>query len=194
MTDRPKKPFNLNFEQDEDPIRDKDNTAPRYEPQLPKKKSAPNLAPGGFLGIRRWLPRNPSNDQNAKPFALSEPNKLTEKFEAKAKSDLKIEGGKINYQEWTKGEITSMPGYRFWAKVFEIPSSYGIDSGKISKLEIRKDGEPVVRYERGWDLRPETDEDKQALLRVRDGLGDNREWKHQRSNEDHIHDKNGRGR
>lgn len=52
MSDHPKKPSNFLATPEPEVIRDKDNTAPRYEPKLAKKKSAPNLAPGGFMGIR----------------------------------------------------------------------------------------------------------------------------------------------
>lgn len=45
-------------------------------------------------------------------------------------------------------------GYVAYILAFEESSQYGIDGGKISKLEIRKDDELVCRYERGWDVKP----------------------------------------
>jgi hypothetical protein len=39
----------------------------------------------------------------------------------------------------------------FCIKVFDEPSAYGINgNGRISKLEIRLDGETLACYERGW--------------------------------------------
>lgn len=38
---------------------------------------------------------------------------------------------------------------------FEEPSQYGIESGKISKLWIRKNGKVLCNYDRGWDVEPD---------------------------------------
>lgn len=48
----------------------------------------------------------------------------------------------------------------YWVKAYEEGSVYGINEGRISKLEIRIDGETVVRYDRGWDIEP--DENNEA--------------------------------
>lgn len=55
--------------------------------------------------------------------------------------------------------------FKFSAKVFVMPSEYGIDGGRISKLSIfGADGfPPVVRYDRGWDIMPKTEEAREAL-------------------------------
>ncbi len=53
---------------------------------------------------------------------------------------------------WGIGELD---GYEFYVKHFEIGSEYGINEGKISKLEIRKDGRTVANYDRGWDMEPQ---------------------------------------
>lgn len=81
MADNPKKPFNLNAEPEPDILRDKDNTAPRYEPKLAKKKSAPNLAPSGYMGIRHGLP------SKAKPkrFTYEKKNDVAKEFKSIAK-------------------------------------------------------------------------------------------------------------
>jgi hypothetical protein len=43
-------------------------------------------------------------------------------------------------------------------KHFEEPSQFGIKNGRISKLWIREEGEiePLVNFDRGWDIRPKT--------------------------------------
>lgn len=48
-------------------------------------------------------------------------------------------------------------------KVYDEPSEFGINHGKISKLELRQDGEIVANYDRGWDIYPDTKEAKLAL-------------------------------
>ena len=50
---------------------------------------------------------------------------------------------------WTKGEIN---GYKYCCKHYEEGSRFGIDEGRISKLEIRKDGRWVFNYDRGHDI------------------------------------------
>ncbi len=47
----------------------------------------------------------------------------------------------------------------YWVKSFEEGSEFGIDGGRISKLEIRIDGEKVAHYDRGWDLEPAEDDE-----------------------------------
>ena len=52
---------------------------------------------------------------------------------------------------WIKGTID---GYTFYIKQYDEGSEYGISSGRISKLEIWKDGQLFVQYDRGWSKRP----------------------------------------
>ena len=47
---------------------------------------------------------------------------------------------------------------RYWVKHFENPSEWGIDEGRISKLNLKIDGRDICNYDRGWDVRPETQE------------------------------------
>ena len=67
---------------------------------------------------------------------------------------------------WHKGSIKIKSQiFTYSAKVYGHPSEdYGIDGGKISKLEIRLGGIPVARYDRGWDIEPETENAQLALL------------------------------
>ncbi len=52
---------------------------------------------------------------------------------------------------WTSGKID---GFEYELKHYEKGSVYGIGEGRISKLEIRKDGKILVNYDRGWDVEP----------------------------------------
>ena len=47
---------------------------------------------------------------------------------------------------------------RYWVKAYDEPSEYGIEEGKISKMEIQINGQTVCNYDRGWDIYPETEE------------------------------------
>jgi len=56
---------------------------------------------------------------------------------------------------WLEGTIRE---YFYCLKVYRNPSNMGINGGKISKLEIWKNDSLVVRYDRGWDKKPNTQE------------------------------------
>ena len=51
---------------------------------------------------------------------------------------------------------------RYEVKHFEEGSEFGIDGGRISKLEIRIKGEVTCRDDRGWDIEPEDEATVQA--------------------------------
>ena len=52
---------------------------------------------------------------------------------------------------------------KYYAKVYDTGSKYGINGGKISKLEIRIDDQNVCHYDRGWDVKPTCPEAEKAL-------------------------------
>ena len=70
---------------------------------------------------------------------------------------------------WKTGKIniSGCDGKRlvceYWAKVYDKPSEYGINEGRVSKLTIRIDGTVVCNYDRSWDMEPKTQAAKQAL-------------------------------
>ncbi len=87
MSNHPKKPFNLNTDPEQDILRDKDNAAPRHEPKI-ERKPAPNLAPGGSMGIRRGLPSNDKGkdgDKANKRFALGQKGDASKEFNIAAR-------------------------------------------------------------------------------------------------------------
>lgn len=55
--------------------------------------------------------------------------------------------------------------FKFWVKHFDEGSCLGIDNGCISKLLIRRNGETVCNYDRGWDVHP-VDEDTEIALEI----------------------------
>lgn len=71
---------------------------------------------------------------------------------------------KANFGNWEYGEEDyNGATYKWSAKVFEEDSEFGIDGGNISKLDIKRNGKIVCRYDRGWDIEP-VDEDTQTIL------------------------------
>ena len=73
------------------------------------------------------------------------------------------EGREMN-RLWHEGTIGAPIGSKdkrvahYWVKAYDEGSEYGINGGRISKLTIKIDGETVVNYDRGWDIKPdETD-------------------------------------
>ena len=70
---------------------------------------------------------------------------------------------------WSEGTIgvpKGKGGYtavQYWCKHFDEPSGYGIEEGRISKLELRQDGRTVYNYDRGLDMPPQTKEAEAAL-------------------------------
>ena len=53
-------------------------------------------------------------------------------------------------------------------KVFEEPSEYGINQGRISKLTLKNDNKVIANYDRGWDIMPTTKLAKKALEMILD--------------------------
>lgn len=64
---------------------------------------------------------------------------------------------------WSKGSI-KIEGteVQYWVKHFDEGSEFGIDGGRISKLECSVDGKIIMNYDRGWEMEPETEIGYQA--------------------------------
>ncbi|RVT87166.1 hypothetical protein DXV76_03515 [Rhodobacteraceae bacterium CCMM004] len=100
---------------------------------------------------------------------------------------LRMESGA--YQ--TDGSLVSMPGYSFVARIEPERSQQGIEGGKITRLDLRKDGATVASFNRGWDKMPKTAEQVEAVHRIRQGFGDVRPTRFQgfdtANSKDHGH-------
>lgn len=64
---------------------------------------------------------------------------------------------------WSKGIIEiDETKVSYEVKHFEEGSDFGIDGGRISKLECHAKDETILHYERGWSKKPETEMAKKA--------------------------------
>ena len=55
--------------------------------------------------------------------------------------------------------------FHYWMKQYDTGSQFGIDGGRISKLMLKRDGEIVANYDRGWDVEP-ADNDTQLAVEI----------------------------
>lgn len=72
------------------------------------------------------------------------------------------------WKEGTIGIPQKNGGYKavhYWIKVYEEGSQFGVNGGKISKLMLKRDGEIVCNYDRGWGIEP-ADPDTQLALEI----------------------------
>lgn len=58
--------------------------------------------------------------------------------------------------------------FTYQAKQYDLGSEFGINGGRISKLEIRRGGRTVAHYDRVWDIRPVDKETEEALAHILD--------------------------
>ena len=72
----------------------------------------------------------------------------------------------FNNKLWREGALkVKNTSFRYWAKVYDEGSEYGIDGGRVSKLMIKQDSKIVCNYDRGWDVEP-TDATAQLALEI----------------------------
>jgi hypothetical protein len=73
---------------------------------------------------------------------------------------------------WLKGAVNRYPGYTFQAKVYDFGSVFGIEQGRISKLQVWRDDRSVMHYDRGWDEKPARRRDRKVLREILAGFPD----------------------
>lgn len=67
---------------------------------------------------------------------------------------------------WKEGSLKVYNSiFHYWIKVYDEPSHFGIDGGKVSKLTLKRDGKIVCNYDRGWDIKP-SDPNTQLALEI----------------------------
>jgi len=83
-------------------------------------------------------------------------------------TEITILGTKKALNVWTMA-IATVNGKKFQIQMvkFDEPSRFGIRHGRISKLWAREEnGAEIINYDRGWDIRPATDEGKAILAAI----------------------------
>lgn len=54
---------------------------------------------------------------------------------------------------------------KYWVKHYDEPSeTYGLEGGRISKMELRIDGKMTFNYDRGLDIEPEDEITQTAYM------------------------------
>lgn len=67
---------------------------------------------------------------------------------------------------WKEGSLKVYGSiFHYWIKQYDEGSEWGIDGGRISKLMLKRNGEIVCNYDRGWDIKP-ADPDTQLALEI----------------------------
>lgn len=67
---------------------------------------------------------------------------------------------------WKEGSLKIHDNvFHYWMKQYDEGSQFGIDGGRISKLMLKRNGEIVCNYDRGWDVEP-SDPDAQLALEL----------------------------
>lgn len=126
--------------------RKRDNTAPTPPPPRFAISSG-NKLPRGSIG----------EAAEHAPSRITPPRPMT----------LDITKGDPDKDLYIHGTIRSMEGYSFTAKLYDLPSQFGIEGGKISKLQIRDGDRIAANFDRGWDIEPQTSDDRAALEKIR---------------------------
>lgn len=53
----------------------------------------------------------------------------------------------------------SMKVAHYWVKAYDEGSEWGINGGRISKLSIKINGVWTANYDRGWDIKPDENDE-----------------------------------
>ena len=65
---------------------------------------------------------------------------------------------------WKEGALKVYDNiFHYWMKVYEGPSEFGINGGKVSKLMLKRNSKIVCNYDRGWDVKPADPDTEHAV-------------------------------
>ena len=109
-----------------------------------------------YEGSARSIPAE-YDDCTVEDFCMSNEGDLLFKIKVKEKAPAD--------PHWQEGALRVYDdNYHYWVKVYETGSKYGIDGGRVSKLTIKRGGETVANYDRGWDIEPEDEPTRLAYM------------------------------
>lgn len=145
------------------------------EPKL-EKKNAPRgfiLGDDGFYAPREYTDEEMKSGYDLVLSHLQSGGHLDDEFfknNPDVPSDViysaygKFKEGKSSEPSWkptnqkiTKSRLSGVPwidfsegDYSGQAKLYDRPSDYGINGGRVSKLYLTHKGQPIANYDRGW--------------------------------------------
>ena len=113
-----------------------------------------------YEGSARSIPAE-YDDCTVEDFCMSNTGDLLFKIKVVEKKPVDSE-----HKLWREGALRVYDeSYHYWAKVYDTGSQYGIDGGRVSKLTIKRNGEIVANYDRGWDVAP-VDQGTQLAMEI----------------------------
>lgn len=67
---------------------------------------------------------------------------------------------------WEQGSLLiDGTSVKYWVKHYDEPSEiYGLEGGRISKMELRIDDRVTLNYDRGWSVVPEDEISQTAYM------------------------------
>lgn len=68
------------------------------------------------------------------------------------------------------GFVNRYPDYRFEARLYDVPSKFGINRGRIYQLSVWENDQPVINYSLGWQDRPRTFKQRRVLREIEEGF------------------------
>ncbi|MDR2531978.1 MAG: hypothetical protein LBC82_03960 [Oscillospiraceae bacterium] len=68
---------------------------------------------------------------------------------------------KRKVSEWLEGRID---GLKFYAKVYDFGSQFGINKGRVSKLTVVGLNGDIISFDRGWDKKPHTQQTEKSAV------------------------------
>jgi hypothetical protein len=71
---------------------------------------------------------------------------------------------------WLRGHCVRWPDYKFKAKVMDAGSPKGINHGRVTALSVSHEGQVVMKYDRGWILKPASWRERAVLSEVLAGF------------------------
>lgn len=103
-------------------------------------------------GIEAELAKNAFKEDVAKEKDAPKVKGKVKKTKIVGKKPVNSKSIKAKFNDnWVTGECD---GLTFEAKLFDNGSEFGINKGRVSKLDISDKGKTIVNYDRGWDIRP----------------------------------------
>ena len=108
-----------------------------------------------YSGSARSIPDQYS-DCPVDDFSMNDSGHLTFK--------IKVREPQPEGNGWQEGSIRVGKGiYHYWVKQYKAGSEFGIEGGRVSKMMLRRKGEIVCNYDRGWDVKPVDEETETAM-------------------------------